>query len=222
MATGGLSYFHCTFDTISRMISVRSSVARHLLAIPVVLAICVCHFAAAQPATQSHPDPTTPDETATTIPTPTDPAEIHVNRRCRTLSAIGLAVAGTPAKLSANAFCRLESVKTSQHPEKAIANGKPHRILVTVREQDYLLQNLTGEPVVFVVEHLVPRGWQVDSEPQPTTMSGSTAIFRANAEPGQTVRLHVGLKTTRLGPIAPREPIIPGAPDIIRDTPNTL
>jgi hypothetical protein len=140
--------------------------------------------------------------------------EIHIDQRCKALSADGLAVAGTPAMLSAKSFCRLESVKTTQHRETEIANNKPHHVLATVQEQDYMLQNVTGEPVAFVVEHHVPHGWQVDSEPQPASVSNSTAIFRAIAQPGQTVRLHVGMKTTLLGPIAPREPIIPGAPDI--------
>jgi hypothetical protein len=146
--------------------------------------------------------------------------EIHINQRCKPLSADGLAVGGTPAMLSAKAFCRLESVKTTQHRETEVVNGNPHRVLATVQEQDYLLHNVTDEPVVFVIEHRVPHGWQVDSEPAPTSVSNSTAIFQAIAQPGQTVRLHVGLKTTLLGPFPPREPIIPGAPDIIPNYTN--
>lgn len=115
---------------------------------------------------------------------------------------------------AAKAFCRLESVKTTQHPETEIIDNNPHRVLATVQEQEYLLNNLTGEPVAFVIQHRVPNGWHIDSDPQPASAANSTAIFRAIAQPGQTVRLHVGIKTTLLGPLAPRERIIPGAPDI--------
>jgi hypothetical protein len=182
---------------------------------PLIFGLCLSHLAGVPAAAQSEPgQPASDNSAATPNSGPTLP-EIHINQRCRALSANGLSVAGTPAMLSAKAFCRLESVKTTQHRETANTNGQPHLVLATVQEQDYLLQNITGEPVVFVVEHRVPHGWQVDSEPQPASMSNSTAIFNAIAQPGQTVRLHVGLKTTLLGPLAPREPIIPGAPDII-------
>lgn len=140
--------------------------------------------------------------------------EIHMDQRCHALSANGLAVTGTPAMLSAKSFCRLESVKTTQHPETEIIDSSPHHVLATVKEQDYLLQNITNETIAFVIEHKVPRGWKVDSEPQPLSVTNSTAMFRAIVQPGQTVRLHVGMKTTLLGPLTPCEPIIPGAPDI--------
>ena len=112
------------------------------------------------------------------------------------------------------AFCRLESVKTTQHRETEIVDNNPQHVLATVQEQEYLLHNLTGEPVAFIIEHRVPRGWKIDSDPQPNSVANSTAIFRAVAQPGQTVRLHVGMKTTLLGPVPPRERIIAGAPDI--------
>jgi hypothetical protein len=41
----------------------------------------------------------------------------------------------------------------------------------------------------------------VDSDPQPAEMEGSTAVFRVYAEPGEIVRLHVGVRrTTELKP----------------------
>jgi hypothetical protein len=171
-------------------------------ALSLVFVLCLLHLAAAPAVAQADAN------SAPTLP------EIHIDQRCKALSADGLAVAGTPAMLSAKSFCRLESVKTTQHSETEIANNKPHRVLATVKEQEYMLQNVTGEPVVFVVEQKVPHGWHVDSEPQPLSVSNSTAIFHAIAQPGETVRLHVGMKTTLLGPLAPREPICPGAPDI--------
>lgn len=196
------------------MILVRSSVARLLLALLVVLVSCICPFAGAQSPAQSELVPATPASAPSTAP-PAAPPEIHVNQRCRQLTPATVRVAAKPGHgFPAQMFCRLESVNTTQHPEKTIVNGKPHRILVTVAEQDYLLQNITGAPVVFVVEHYVPKGWQVDSDPQPETLVGSRAIFHVNAQPGQTVRLHVGLRTTNLPPFIPPAPIVLGAPDI--------
>jgi hypothetical protein len=46
---------------------------------------------------------------------------------------------------------------------------------------------------VFIVHHEVPNSWIVDSDPQPTSINGSMAVFRLVAEPGERVRLHVGM-----------------------------
>jgi hypothetical protein len=89
-------------------------------------------------------------------------------------------------------ICHLEYVHTSKHLEDTVKDGMTRNSVVTISEQEYLLQNVTAEPVIFVVEQHVAEGWQVDSDPQPTEMVGSTALFRVNAEPGQIVRLHVG------------------------------
>jgi len=90
------------------------------------------------------------------------------------------------------AICHLESVLTSHHVEEALRDGVRLRSKVTVEEQEYLLQNVTYEPVTFVVEHALPDDWKVDSDPQPVKVVDNTAFFRVNAEPGQIVRLHVG------------------------------
>jgi hypothetical protein len=66
--------------------------------------------------------------------------------------------------------------------------------LVRVAEQEYLMQNVTDKPAVFVVRHNVPEHWTLDSEPQPTSVVDDTAVFQVNAEPGQRVRLHVGMR----------------------------
>jgi hypothetical protein len=92
------------------------------------------------------------------------------------------------------AICHLESVLSSHHIEEKINEGERSRFLVRVAEQEYLLLNPTDKPSVFTVRHDVPEGWTVDSDPQPTSMDGSTAVFKVNAEPGQRVRLHVGVR----------------------------
>jgi hypothetical protein len=91
------------------------------------------------------------------------------------------------------AICHLESVLSSHHIEEKITDGESSRFFVRVAEQEYVVQNPTDKPAIFIVRHNVPENWTVDSDPQPSSMDGSTAVFRVNAEPGQRVRLHVGM-----------------------------
>jgi hypothetical protein len=91
------------------------------------------------------------------------------------------------------AICHLESVLSSQHTEEKITDGRRSRFSVRVAEQEYVVQNPTDKATVFTVRHDVPKDWIVDSDPQPSSIDGSTAVFRLNAEPGQRVRLHVGM-----------------------------
>jgi hypothetical protein len=121
--------------------------------------------------------------------------EIHVDRKCKILLDESTALSDlTEADLrNDHAICHLESVLTSHHVEEAIRDGVMQRNKVTVVEQEYLLQNVTAEPVTFVVEHVLPNDeWKVDSDPQPVKVVDNTAFFRVNAEPGQIVRMHVG------------------------------
>ena len=60
-----------------------------------------------------------------------------------------------------------------------------------------MLQNITMKPAIFAVLVEVPKGWSVDSDPQPTEIEGDVAIFRVHAEVGETVRLHVGVRRTK-------------------------
>ena len=90
-----------------------------------------------------------------------------------------------------DAICHLESVLSSHNIEEKITDGERSCFFVRVAEQGYVAQNPTDKPTVFIVRHHVPENWAVDSDPQPSSMDGSTALFRLNAEPGQRVRLHV-------------------------------
>jgi hypothetical protein len=92
-----------------------------------------------------------------------------------------------------DAICHLESVLSSHHIEEKITDGQRSRLFVRVAEQEYVVQNPTDKPAVLIVRHEVPENWTVDSDPEPTSMEGATALFRLNAEPGQRVRLHVGM-----------------------------
>jgi len=120
--------------------------------------------------------------------------EIHVDRKCRILQDESDALSGLTEEDLRNdhAICHLESVHTSHHVAEALRDGARLRNDVTVQEQEYLLQNITSEPVAFVVEHVLPEDWEVDSDPPPVKIVDNKAFFRVYAEPGQIVRMHVG------------------------------
>jgi hypothetical protein len=120
--------------------------------------------------------------------------EIHVDRKCEILPDESDALSGISDEDLRNdhAICHLESVLTSHHVEEALRDGVMVRKNVSVQEQEYLLQNITPEPVIFVVEHALGDDWTVDSDPRPVKVVDNTAFFRVNAKPGQIVRLHVG------------------------------
>jgi hypothetical protein len=126
--------------------------------------------------------------------------EIHVNQDCLILQdsvdgVMGISVPGAQTAAGGetdSAICHLESQFTSNHVKGEVVNGAVQRSVVVVKEQEYLLQNEFQTPVVFVVEQPVPDGWKIDSVPLPDKVEGKVALFRASAQPGQIVRLHVG------------------------------
>ena len=120
--------------------------------------------------------------------------EIHVDRSCKILldKSDALSDYTEDGLRNDHAICHLESVFTSHHVEETLRDGMRLRNKVTIQEQEYLLQNVTSGSVTFVVEHVLPDDWKVDSDPRPVKVVDNTAFFRANAEPGQIVRLHVG------------------------------
>lgn len=122
------------------------------------------------------------------------PLSIVVDRSCRIeRESDPLVLADHVDAFRDDAICHLESVLSSQHIEEKIIDGQRSRFTVRVAEQEYVVQNPTDKPAVFIVRHKVPKNWIVDNDPQPCCMDGSTAVFRLNAEPGQRVRLHVGM-----------------------------
>jgi hypothetical protein len=88
--------------------------------------------------------------------------------------------------------CRLRGEHQSKHWEQTVEDGVMRRTRVEIREHTFELHNGTDMPVTFVVDQSLPAGWRVDSTPQPTEIADSMATFRVIAEPGQTIRLHVG------------------------------
>jgi hypothetical protein len=135
---------------------------------------------------------------------PKPPIEIHVDQQCRILPDPNQPVApgAKPPHPHHDAIvCHLEGVLHSDHMEETTVSGKQHKFLVSVAEQEYVLQNVNSEPAIFIVEQLVRPDWAIDSDPPPIQMvpaptgtSGQIALFRANAVPHQIVRLHVGMR----------------------------
>src|SRR5262249_894709 len=122
------------------------------------------------------------------------PLSIVVDKSCRIDPESDPLIVGDHADaFRDDAICHLESVLSSHHVEEKITEGQRSPFNVQVTEQEYVVQNPTEKPAVFIVRHDVPESWIVDSDPQPTSMDGSTAVFRLNAEPGQRVRMHVGM-----------------------------
>lgn len=135
-----------------------------------------------------------PDSSAKQTQDQAAPLSIIVDKSCRIEPESDPLIVGEHADaFRDDAICHLESVLSSHHDEEKITDGQRSRFNVRVAEQEYVVQNPTEKPAVFIVRHDVPENWIVDSDPQPSSVDGSTAVFRLNAEPGQRVRLHVGM-----------------------------
>ena len=130
--------------------------------------------------------------------------EIHVNQDCVILQdqiygVPGMSVPGGTAVAGGEtnpAWCHLQSQLTSNHVRGTVVNGAVERSVVVVKEQQYLLQDLFEQPVMFVVEHAVPEGWKIDSDPAPTAVVNKVALFRVMVRPGQVTKLHVAEEHT--------------------------
>jgi hypothetical protein len=126
------------------------------------------------------------------------PFEIYIDGQCRVYTQ----KPPTPSHPNPKAafhfddhVCHFESEHTSTRWDY-IPNGTgtPKATNVTIVEHEYILTNPMAQPVTFVVGQFVPKNWTIDSDPQPTEITNSIAMFRVIAQPGQTVRLHVGAK----------------------------
>lgn len=128
-------------------------------------------------------------------PSASDPSEIHIDQHCRVLAQ----PVPTPANPNPRAgfhynynVCHLESELSSSHWDETMKNGVPRDAYVRIREREYVLHNITGTPVTFVIAQPLSKGWSIDSDPQPTELNGNIATFRVTAQSNEIVRLHVG------------------------------
>ena len=61
-----------------------------------------------------------------------------------------------------------------------------------IREVTYLVHNAASDARDVILEHPLEDGWKLNSEVKPIETSASSYRFRVIAQPGETVRLHVG------------------------------
>ncbi len=99
-------------------------------------------------------------------------------------------------------ICSIESAAASEHMEELISGSQVLRYRVHIVEQTFVLQNISDDHIVFVVERAVPPGWSVDSDPQPNRYTSAGAVFPVHAQPGEIVRLHIGIRSSK--PLKPR------------------
>jgi hypothetical protein len=121
--------------------------------------------------------------------------EINVDQNCMIVVQDRPEAAGSYSKPHLRpdpAICHLESVHRTQHLEENVDNGVILRTRVHVSEQTFVLNNISHDPVTFVVHQRVMHGWHIDSTPQPTELADGVAVFRVVAQPGEVIHLHVG------------------------------
>jgi hypothetical protein len=129
--------------------------------------------------------------------------QIHVDGNCRILPDVAHPLPHQkPRPFRDSNICHLESTNNSEHMEERISGSQLMRTSVRISEQTFVLQNITNDHIVFVVEFTLPNGWTVDSDPQPNRYDGQVAVFPVHAQPGEIVQLHVGIRHT--SPLKPR------------------
>jgi len=144
---------------------------------------------------QQKPNAVPPPWEIAPAPSPKPVEVIYLNRDCALLPDPSRYVPGTEWQLEVHPeLCHLETVLNSRHDEETVVGDERKRCRIDIREHEYVLQNESEAPVLFVVAHAVPKKWTVDSDPQPVTYVGPIAVFKVNAAPGEVVRLHVGMR----------------------------
>jgi hypothetical protein len=147
---------------------------------------------------------TPPAATASPAAVPTAvPTEIHVDRRCRILPASPTLSAGKRAKPWSDwNACHLESVFDTEHRVQTVVGSELQRSDVEIREQQYVLGNQSQQPEVFIIEQPALKGWTIEGDPPPFRVADGKEYYRAWVQPGETVRLHVGMR--KVTPLKPR------------------
>jgi hypothetical protein len=165
-------------------------------AILVLFCAVACAANAQQPADTSRPTYDGSDA-------PNAPKQIHVDQDCRILPGRDPVLPAHKTKPYSDAnICHIETVLHSQHMEEHVDGNVLLRDLVTIQEHEFVVQNITDQLVVFVVQQAVPKGWAVDSDPQPQSVINGIASFPVYAQPGEIVRLHVGMR--HAAPLRPK------------------
>jgi hypothetical protein len=167
--------------------------------------------AAVSPAPQALPT-SAMELTITSVPPVGADGKIYVNQNCGLLPDLTLTANGKEKEEIGYdpVICHVEGAANSQHKEEKALGDELERSHVDVREQEFVLQDITMKPVVFYVLVRLPGGWVVDSDPQPKEVRDDIAVFEAHAAEGEIVHLHVGIRHTRdLKPKTLRSPLNP-------------
>lgn len=123
------------------------------------------------------------------------PLPIHIDQNCEILpDRADSNGRKKPRPYRDSYICQLESVNSSEHWEESISGHELLRTFVRITEHTFVLHDVADKQVMFVVQQTVPKGWFVDSDPQPLAVVENTAYFHVYVQPGQTVRLHVGMR----------------------------
>lgn len=121
--------------------------------------------------------------------------EVHVDRRCRILPDRASLAPGKRARPRWDPrVCHLEAVFHTHHLEQKTVGMELLRADVEIYEQQYVLGNLTDQAELFVIEQPATKGWTFESDPPPFKVAGKMVYFDAYVQPGEEVRLHVGMR----------------------------
>jgi hypothetical protein len=155
---------------------------------------------------------------ATPSPAPAS-VEIHVDQRCRILPTSPALLSGKRAKPWSNPnVCHLENVFDTEHRVQTVVGSELRRSDVEILEQQYVLGNQGQQPEIFIVEQPALKGWTIEGDPPPFRVAGGTEYYRAWVLPGETVRLHVGMR--KVTPLKPKTLKASAPPPALAATPK--
>lgn len=120
------------------------------------------------------------------------PTEVHVDEKCHIHEIAPHSDGLKQHVYTDQGICSVSGNRVSEREETDVDDNKRTHTNVTIREHTFALHNPNDDPGTFVVEQKVPKGWQVDSDPQPNSLSGTEATFLVVVAPGETANLHVG------------------------------
>jgi hypothetical protein len=158
---------------------------------------------AQRPAYQPSPSPApaTAAPVRTSSPAPA-PVEVHVDQRCRILPSSPALPNGKKARPTTDwNTCHLEGVFDTQHEVQTVVGTELQRSDVEICEQQYVLGNQSAQPEVFIIGQPALKGWTIEGDPPPFQVADGMEYYRAWVQPGETVRLHVGMRK-----VTPRKP----------------
>lgn len=130
--------------------------------------------------------------------------KIYVNENCEIFPNLTFPLLKTKLPLGVwnDDICRLRVIPPAPAPQSGSA-GEPERSHGDLRDEEYILQNITWQPQIFAVLKVIPEGWQLDGEPKPAEIEADVAVFEIHAGPGQTVRLRVRMRYAKDGKANP-------------------